>query len=198
MLSKERTGIFTASAFHKLMGKKGLGLTGEGYALEKAIEKVFGTDDSYNFTSFDMNRGIELEPTAFEFIQAKLGAEFIKVETCGFFKYDDDLGATPDGLVGDDAILEIKCPRPEKLFKLISGKQAIDEEYIIQMQIQMMCTGRNKAYFFNFAIWNNEPVHHLIIIERDEEMINKILERKAEAVILREEYAQYLVNNKQF
>ena len=61
-----RRGKFTSSEIHKLMGIKGLGKTGETYCFEKACEVVFGIDEDANFESFDMQRGTELEPYAFE------------------------------------------------------------------------------------------------------------------------------------
>ena len=61
---KQRHGKFSASEIHKLMGVRGLGETGKSYAIEKAIEELYGEVDE-NFVSYDMERGIELEPLAF-------------------------------------------------------------------------------------------------------------------------------------
>ena len=60
-----RLGKFTASEIHKLLGVKGLGETGKTYAFEKACELVYGKDENDDFTSFDLKRGVELEPMAF-------------------------------------------------------------------------------------------------------------------------------------
>ena len=72
----------------------------------------------------------------------------LKVDKCGFFPYEDWLGGSPDGLIGDDALLENKCPfgkrnDPNPVFK------SLDEQphYYAQVQIQLLCTGRYYAYF---------------------------------------------------
>jgi len=50
----QRAGRFTASRISELLGVKGLGLTGEGYAFEMAIEMAVGRDEEESFESFDM------------------------------------------------------------------------------------------------------------------------------------------------
>ncbi|MNQ24563.1 YqaJ-like viral recombinase domain protein [compost metagenome] len=84
-------------------------------------------------------------------------------EKCGFFPFEDWLGASPDGLIGEDAILEVKCPYGKK----DSSDFKIPEEqphYLAQMQIEMYCTGRSKAYF-----WQWSPVgFRKDVIERDD------------------------------
>lgn len=192
-----RLGKFTASGIHKLLGKQGLGETGKTYCFEKAIELVFGKDDSDSFTSFDIQRGVELEPMAFKkFCETKI-EDFIDIQETTFFPYGEVGGASPDGLVGADAILEIKCPRPNKFFNIVATGQ-IDKEYIAQMQMQMLCSNSKRAYFFNYIIFNGVEMWHEIIVERDEATIELIKQRIAEAVIIRDEYVLQLTKNKQF
>lgn len=194
-----RKGRFTASEIHKLMGIKGLGLTGESYCFEKASEIVFGLDEDDDFTSYDMKRGIELEPLAFRKFKELKEAIFIDVKEATLFPYGNDACASPDGLVGNDAVLEIKCPRSTKFFNLVvKGIDAIDKEYFYQMQFQIMCTNSNKAHFFNYQIFNGVEMWHEIEVERCEETIKKIDDRIKEATILRNEFIEYLINNKQF
>lgn len=122
-----RKGRFTASNIHKLLGVRGLGQTGESYIFEKATEEIYGLDEEDNFTSFDMQRGITLEPLAFRKFKEIKEFEFLEVKETTFFPYGLDAGASPDGLVGENAILEIKCPRPTKFFSLVAkGYDAID------------------------------------------------------------------------
>jgi len=74
----------------------------------------------------------------------------LKVEPCGFFEHEDWLGASPDGLIGDDALLEVKCPfrlRDKGEHKSISEQP----HYYGQMQVQMFGTGRHKTYFWQWA-----------------------------------------------
>ena len=192
----QRIGRFTASEIYKLMGIKALGETGKTYAIEKAIEQLYGEMEE-NFISYDMECGIETEPLAFAKFKELKGLEFLDVETCGFFELDKNYGASPDGLVSDNAILEIKCPKSTTFFKLVATNE-IDAKYYAQMQMQMMCTGREKAYFFNYLIHDGTEYHHEIIVYRDEELIKKIASRLVEAIEIKNEYINKINNNKQF
>lgn len=196
---KQRLGNFSASEIHKLLGIKGLGETGKSYCFQKAVELCYGEDRSERFESFDMKRGIELEPVAFhKFKELKLD-EFIEVQETTFFPYGENAGASPDGLVGKDAVLEIKCPRSEKFFRLVAeGETAIDKEYIAQMQMQMMCSNSKQAHFFNYIVFNGVEMWHEIVVPRDEAMIEKIKERIEEAVVIRDAYVKQLKENQQF
>src|ERR1039457_1444856 len=123
-----RLGRFTGSQIHRLMGFKGLGLTGQTYAFENACEIFFGKDEEEQFESFDMKRGNALAPLAFRKFQELKEPEFIEVEKCSFFPFGNDAGASPDGIVGKDAVLEIKAPRPGKFFNIVAnGIDSIDK-----------------------------------------------------------------------
>lgn len=195
-----RLGRFTASRISELLGVKGLGLTGENYAFEKACELVFGVDEEEeSFVSFDMQRGENLEPIAFAKFKELKELDFIDVKETTFFPYGSDAGASPDGLVGEDEILEIKCPRSKKFFKLVAlGEKAIDSGYCDQMQFQMLCTNSKRCYFFNYIIFKGKEMWHEIIVERDEKRIEFIKERIIEATKLRNEFMAYLTENQQF
>lgn len=194
-----RKGRFTASDIHKLLGVRGLGQTGESYIFEKAVEEVFGLDEEDTFVSNDMQRGITLEPLAFRKFKELKEFDFLDVQETTFFSFGSHAGASPDGLVGNDAILEIKCPRPTKFFNLVAkGFDAIDKEYIAQMQMQMLCTNSNKAYFFNYIIFNGKEMWHEIEVSRDEKMIELIKQRIEEAIKIKQDFVQYLITNKQF
>lgn len=191
---QERYGKFTASKINDLLGVKGLGLTGETYAVEKAIEQLFGEVEE-GFTSKDMQRGIDLEPTAFaKFVEVHPN---LKVQNCSFFAYGEHAGASPDGLVNEDAILEIKCPKGKKFFRLVA-EEIIDKVYIAQMQMQLLATGRKRAYFFNYLELNDKVYHHTIIVERDEDMIDLIKERLDEAIAIKKSYIELINSKKQW
>jgi exodeoxyribonuclease (lambda-induced) len=193
---EQRRGKFTASEIVKLLGVKGLGETGKSYAFDKAIEQLFGEMEE-SFISYDMQRGIDLEPLAFAKFKEIKELEFIEVSNCGFFEYENEAGASPDGLVGNDAILEIKCPRSTTFFKLVATNE-IDSKYYAQMQLQMMATNRNKAHFFNYLVHEGMEYWHEIIIERDEVLCAKIEERIKEALEIKNEYINKLNTNKQW
>lgn len=191
-----RLGKFTASPIHQLLGIKALGLTGEGYAFTRAVEELFGETEE-NYISYDMQRGIDTEPLAFAKFKQLKALEFIEVKNCSFIEYDENSGGSPDGLVGEDGILEIKCPKAATFFKLVADGE-VDNKYYAQMQMQMLCTGRNKAYFFNYLVLRGQEYWHEIIVERDEDFIEKIKDRIAEAVEIKKNYIKKINKNKQY
>ena len=193
---EQRRGRFTGSRISELMGIKGLGKTGEAYAFDMACDIVYGWDGD-SFVSYDMQRGIELELIAREYFR-ELNPDKI-IQDCGFYTYGENGGASPDGLVDFNGVLEIKCPKPKKLFGLIKdGYSAIDKEYIDQMQKEMLCTDTDVCYFFNFGYYNGRTIHHTIEVPRDNERIELIKERIEQAALIRDQYVQYLIENQQF
>lgn len=193
---KERYGKFSASEIYKLLGVKALGETGKSYAIEKAIEELFGEMEE-NYVSFDMQNGIDTEPLAFAKFKDLKELEFLEVSNCSFFKFNDHAGASPDGLVSNNSVLEIKCPKSTTFFKLVATNE-IDAKYYAQMQMQMLCTGSEKAYFFNYLIHEGTEYYHEIIVQRDEDMIKKIKERLTQAIEIKTEYINLINKNKQW
>lgn len=194
-----RKGRFTASDIHKLLGVRGFGQTGETYIFEKAVEEVFGLEEDNDFTSYDIKRGVTLEPLAFRKFKELKQFDFIEVQEATFFPYGSNAGASPDGLVSNNAILEIKCPRANKFFNLVAkGIDAIDKEYFYQMQMQMLCTNSDKAYFFNYIIFNGKEMWHELEVNRCEKTIDLIKQRIIEAIAIKKDFIQYLITNKQF
>jgi len=192
----ERYGKFSASEIIKLLGVRGLGETGKTYAIEKAIEELYGEMEE-NYISYAMQNGIDTEPLAFAKFKELKELEFLEVTNCGFFKFNEHAGASPDGLVSDNAVLEIKCPKSTTFFELVATNE-VDKKYYAQMQMQMLCTNRNKAYFFNYLIHEGTEYHHEIIVERDEVMIELIKSRLAEAIEIKKEYINKINTNKQW
>jgi len=193
---QQRYGKFTASEIVKILGVRGLGETGKNYAIDKAIEALYGEFEE-NYISYDMQNGIDTEPLAFAKFKELKSLEFLEVTNCGFFDNCEHSGASPDGLVSDDAILEIKCPKSSTFFKLVATNE-VDAKYYAQMQMQMMSTNRNKAYFFNYLIHDGTEYHHEIIVERDEVIIEKIKERLQEVIEIKTEYINKIKLNKQW
>lgn len=199
---KQRLGRFTASTVHKLMGVQGLGDTGLTLAFEKACEIVFGRDESWNVTDWNMRRGIELEPVAFELFKSLMARKFITVTETSFFPSGSDSGSSPDGLVdgkGIRDICEIKCPQPNKFFKLVAGGiKAIEKSHIDQMQKQMHDTNSANCYYFNYLEFDGIPMHHTIVVPADKSRQELIEQRIKDAVVERDKYVKALKQNIQF
>lgn len=193
-----RRGRFTASEIHKLLGIQGLGETGKIYAFEKAVEAVYGLEEE-SFVSFDMQRGIDLEPFAFRKFQDIMSMDFIDVQECTFFPYGDHAGASPDGLVGDDECLEIKCPKRGQLLKIVAnGWSEVAKPYIPQMQFQMMCTKSKRCYFFCYGLFEGKEMHHTLILNADPVVQALISARIDQAVKVKNHYIELLIKNQQF
>jgi len=197
-----RKGRFTASDIVRLLGKDGLKMTSqsiESFAFEKAVEILYGIDEEESFISFDMQRGIDQEPLAFQKFKDIKELEFLDVQECSFFPYGEHAGASPDALVGKNAVLEIKNPRRVKFFKqIVDSVDDIDSKYIAQMQMQMLCTNSEKCYFFNYLIDNGKEYWHEILINRDEAMIDLIKKRIEIATDLKLYFINKLQVNKQW
>lgn len=196
-----RLGRFTASSINRLLGKETLQRTKDSisnYAFEKAVETLYGVEED-GFISFDMQRGITLESLAFRKFAELKSYEFLEVKECVFFPFGDHAGASPDGLVSDNAILEIKCPKRGKFFNIVAnGIEEIDPAYIAQMQMQMLCTNAEKAYFFNYYLDDGIEFWHELVIHRDDAMIELIKERIIKATEIKLEHINKINNNKQF
>lgn len=194
---KIREGKFTSSKINKLMGIKGLGEIGKNYSFELACELFQGRNVNDSFLSYDMQNGIDTEPFAFDQFQLNKDFEFLEARKCGFFELNKDTGSSPDGIISNGYNLEIKCPKPNKLFRLVYDG-VIDKEYIDQVQHQMLCTGAENSYFFNYCVFNGEPKFHEIIIPRDQKRIDLMIERIKEAAEVRDEFLERLKKNKQW
>lgn len=198
-----RRGRFTASEIHRILGKQGLKGTNGAIDLmgfEKAVESCFGIDETESFLSADMQRGVNLEPVAFELFKEKKELEFLDVEECGFFKIGGNAGASPDGLIKTNgavtSVLEIKCPKHLKFFKLVAnGESEIDFKYIAQMNMQMLSTNTEKCSFFNYLLFNNEEYSHEIIVKKNNTLCDLIESRVKEVSKVRDEYIKKLTNN---
>lgn len=89
------------------------------------------------------------------------------VQPCGFFVHPEHewLGASPDGLVGNHALVEVKCPYGLRDKSKPEFKTAKEQpHYYAQMQIEMACTGRSVCYFYQWAPQGSkvEEVHYSV------------------------------------
>jgi len=161
-----RLGIPSASNFDKIITSKGTpSKQRDKYLYKLAGEYVSGMpEDTYQNAA--MARGCELESDARQLYQIM---EDVTVEEVGFCVVDGQYksGASPDGLVGSDGLIEIKCPNiATHVGYLLAGYAPT--EYFQQMQGQLFVTGRQWVDFFSYYPTLN-PL--LIRVHRDEKFI---------------------------
>lgn len=100
------------------------------------------------YTSQAMQWGLDTEP------QAKAAYEFqtdSTIESVGYIPHPhiEHSGASPDGLIGADGLVEIKCPNTATHIETLLSKK-VPDKYIIQMLWQMACTGRKWCDYVSF------------------------------------------------
>lgn len=191
-----RCGIVTASRMSDVMsrlkvksknGDKGAP-SGKRlqYRKELAYETLTGRAWD-RFVSPYMDYGMENEPLARAAYEIKFDLDVVPG---GFFLHDRiaRLGASPDGLVGDDGLVEYKVP-PSRHLDIISNRE-IPEEYLWQMQTELACTGRLWCDFVS-----HEPSLPMSVntwvkrVPRDDQLIAAI---EAETLTFLEEVCQYI------
>ena len=166
------------------------------YALEKAIEHFLDPEED-SFLSQAVQDGKEREPLAFEKFKNNKALEFLEVQEAEFVTNDPNSGSSPDGVVSDNSVLEIKCPNKTTFFKVVLF-DFIDQKYFFQMQKQMKDTGSKQCYYFVYYIQDGEEFWHEIIVPRCEETITLIEERIIIASELRDEYIQSIYKKAQW
>jgi putative phage-type endonuclease len=146
---KIRCGKVTASRVADVIAKTKTGVSASRakYAGELIVERLTGMP-AERFTNGAMAWGTEKEPEARSTYEYYFGAT---VEEIGFVPHRDiaDTGASPDGLVGSDGLIEIKCPESHTHIETLIGK-TVPAKYVTQMQWQLCCTGRNWCDFVSY------------------------------------------------
>lgn len=166
-----RCGKVTASRVADVVAKtaKGWGASRANYMAELVAERLTGVSGE-GYTNAAMRWGTETEP------QARAAYEFLHdcdVMQVGFVPHPliPNTGASPDGLIGDDGLIEIKCPNTATHIETLLG-QSVAGKYVTQMQWQMACTGRAWCDFASFD--PRMPAEMQLFVrrvERDEETI---------------------------
>lgn len=145
---KARTGIPTSSNFDKLITSKGEpSKSRTKYMYQLAAERITGIKEDV-YKNNVMQRGIETEGEARAFYELITGHNVVEVGIC--YSNDSKLYAcSPDGLVGEDGLIEIKCPTSSiHIGYLLANKLPTD--YVQQIQGQLFITGRKWCDFFSF------------------------------------------------
>lgn len=131
-----RKGKMTASEATAI-GNCGKGL--ETYIV-KMMAEFYSSGEKEHFSNKHTDRGNELEPVARGIYEFENNVE---VKTVGFMELNEFVGASPDGLVGDDGGIEIKSIDDVSYFRhLINGEKEMDSSYVWQVQMNLLISGR--------------------------------------------------------
>lgn len=172
---EDRLGKATASSIYKVMAKLRDGKPGAdrvNYAAQLVCERLTG-NPTESYSNAAMQRGVEVEPQARAMYSFHCGEE---VEETGFHPHPSIAmsGASPDGFVGSDGLLEIKCPNSATHIATLTGAP-IERRYLLQMQWQMACTGRQWCDYVSFDDrLPDEMALHVRRVERDDALIAEI------------------------
>jgi putative phage-type endonuclease len=169
-----RCGKVTASRVADVVArtKTGPSASRANYLAQLIAERLTGTA-AETYSNAAMQHGTETEPearAAYEFYQG------VTVEQVAFVPHPkiDQAGASPDGLVDSDGLVEIKCPNTATHLETLLG-QAVPAKYADQMQFQMACTGRQWCDFVSYD--PRMPEHMRLFIrrvKRDDKRINDL------------------------
>lgn len=143
-----RLGKITSSNFNIIMASygKAFGEPAKKYALKLALERIKNSKSEYNYSNAHMERGHEQEPIArmlyedLYFTEVTNGGFF----DCGFY------GDSPDGLVGNDGVIEIKSVIDNTHHANLK-RGAIDPSYKWQVIGHLDCSGREWCDFISYC-----------------------------------------------
>ena len=173
-----RLGRPSASMFSKLITTKGKPSTqAGGYINKLAGERLSGESEAF-YTNEHMVRGTELEPEAREAYEFISGNDVLEV---GFvvdpsFEY----GCSPDGLIGTDGGIEIKCPAATTMMKYYQDSEELVKAYYQQIQGCMWVTKRD---WWDAFAYHPKMKHVLVRVPRDDTFIAKLAVEVEAAVI---------------
>ena len=188
-----RAGKWSASAAADLMAKtkSGPAAARANLVARIAVERLTGRQVEGGYRNAAMDRGIALEPEALAAYTFETGAA---VEECAWAEHPTiaNVGCSPDGLVGDDGLVEIKCPdaMARHLDALLSGEHA--QTYRWQLQFQLFVTSRAWVDAGSYdPRWPTEHQLAIVRVQRDEKAIAEIVaeiaaaEREVETALAR-------------
>jgi putative phage-type endonuclease len=177
----DRYGKITASRWIDALAKTKAGkptAAREKYMLQLVFERTAGAP-RHSTGGAATRWGQELEAFAREAYEIETGNI---VTQSGFTVHPEYawLGASPDGLVGDDGLIEIKCPMDEcvHITTLLEG---MPEDHMPQVQANISCHGRKWLDFISYDARQREGLRlYIQRIERDDEYIAKAIEELSE------------------
>ncbi len=179
---KARANRITGSAIGAILGLSPYATPAD--VMRRMVREYHGQPSEFN-GNIATDYGTLNEPNAL----ADYAMEHNEVKECGFYVHPDFewLGASPDGLIGDDGLIEIKCPfgkRHDTSPEFLTIDQ--QKHYYAQIQYQLFCTGRTWCHFYQ---WNAYG-HALEMVNFDPLFIEETLPQ------LKEFYDEYLEQRK--
>lgn len=170
----DRCGKVTASRIADIMAvPRGAGSSSRSNYIAQLVAERLTGQPAPSYRNAAMEHGIETEDQALAFYTLETGRSVCEV---GFIPHPTIIGAgaSPDGLVGDDGLVEAKCPQTATHIATLRGG-AIPDKYVRQMQFQMACTGRAWCDFVSFDPRLPDDLQlHVRRVERDPAMIEAI------------------------
>lgn len=174
-----RLGKVTASRVADVIvkTKSGYSASRANYMAQLIAERLTGVP-AESYTNAAMQHGVETEP------EARAAYEFYKgatVEQVAFVPHPkiEQAGCSPDGLLGSDGLIEIKCPNTATHLETLLGK-SVPGKYEAQIQFQLACTGRAYCDFVSYD--PRMPEHMRLFVKRmarDDKRIKEIEEEIA-------------------
>jgi exodeoxyribonuclease (lambda-induced) len=179
-----RLGVATASDFKKIITSTGKeSKTLKDYALELASESLL-TEPEASYKSEAMQRGNDLEDEARKYYSFITD---IKVDQVTFIKKDDEIGYSPDGLIGDNGSIEIKCPQKKNHLKYLVDNK-LPTEYKSQVQGGLYISGREYCNFISYhPLFKYDKKMLVVKVYRDEEYIKELSDLLKKTIDLKNE-----------
>ena len=143
-----RLGKVTASRIKDVMTNgrgSAISKTSESYMYELLADLLTGEPQPF-FENDAMRWGTETEPKARLMYELKTG---IEVEQVAFIEHSDFIGVSPDGLIGNTGLIEIKCPKTTTQLKR-SQQENYHTDYKYQIQMQLWVSERDWCDFLSF------------------------------------------------
>jgi putative phage-type endonuclease len=171
---KERCGCATASRFADIMAriKAGEAATRRKYRIQVVTERLTGRPTP-SYQNAAMMWGVQTEPEARMAYEAERG---VIVHETGFIKHPtiEWCGASPDGIIADDGMLELKCPESTTHLEWMESGKA-PPEHMPQIQGQMAVTGRQWVDFASYDPRFPEGLQLFIVrVPRDDAYIKEL------------------------
>ena len=182
-----RKGKMTASKAHVVITNG----TGLDTYISELMAEYYSSEPQEQISNKDIQRGIDLEPQARNMFMLETG---LTVKQVGFITVNEYVGCSPDGLIGGDRLIEIKCPSDKVYLELLMSEK-VDPKYYAQMQFQMLVTRRTSCFYVAYNP-NFEKDLFIKEIERDEVMIGKIKEGIEAGITLIKEIKEKIENGK--